>query len=98
MPEKKKPVLPMYGFVNDRRVSNQEYIDSIPDDDPWKVPMQAAMVLLDAIDPDWKIEQFKEKFGAPRLYIRGNARAQELVPYIELACMQAAVQKRRRAR
>lgn len=35
----------------------------------WQVPVGEAALALDAIYPDWKLDQVKEKFGGLRFYI-----------------------------
>lgn len=62
-----------YGFCNpafydQEPVTNQEYLDTIPDDDPWKPVLVEGFAELDAKFPGWSVVQIKEKFFQCRFY------------------------------
>ena len=86
-----------YGFCNpafygQEPVTNQQYIDTIPDDDPWKPIIVAGAARLDEQFPGWKIGQIKEKFGGCRFYAdpsspeRWTSEFQAVLSAIEREC------------
>lgn len=80
-----------YGFCNPAfrdqdPVSNQEYLATIPDTDPWYPVLVEGFKLLDLIDPEWRVQQIKEKFGECRFYLSGNEAARRAAFFIERAC------------
>jgi hypothetical protein len=68
MPYEKYTFPQTYGWVNVGGVTNEEYLASIPDTDPWKPAIVACHEDLVKIDPEYRISQIKEKFGGLRYY------------------------------
>lgn len=63
-----------YGFCNpayadSRQLTNDEYLSTISDDDPWKDTLVSGAAVLDVVVPGWSIVQIKEKFNECRFYI-----------------------------
>lgn len=63
-----------FGFCNpayadSRQLTNDEYLSTIPDDDPWKDTLTSGAAVLDVVVPGWSIVQIKEKFNECRFYI-----------------------------
>ena len=78
-------------YSNQEPMSNQEYIDTIPDDDPWKPIIQRGAERLDAEFPGWKVEQIKLKFNECRFYAsppeaQWTVEFQNLLSAIEQEC------------
>lgn len=62
-----------YGWCNpalyaQEPVSNEVYLATIPESDPWYGAIVAGVARLDEEFPGWKIRQIKEKFGELRFY------------------------------
>ena len=53
--------------------------------DGWYGLFSATCAAITAVDPDAKLEQVKEKFGALRIYLEGNDLAREAARWAEKA-------------
>lgn len=67
-------------------LTNEQYVSTIPDGDPWKAVILENLPRLYAADPNWKVEQIKEKFNECRFYIDGNEEARKVASDIERLC------------
>ena len=76
-----------YGWVKTEDESNDEYLDSIPSDDPWRQLILDTHDRLLHLDPDYEITQLKEKFGSLTYYF--NSYLAQQIPEI-MTAMHAA--------
>lgn len=72
-----------YGWVKADGESNEEYLASIPVDDPWRKTILQLHEKLVHLDPDYQIDQIKEKFGELRFYY--DSKLEEAIPEISAA-------------
>lgn len=63
-----------YGRVNggEKRISNAEYLATIPETDSWHEVILECDRLLSVIDPNYQISQIKSKFGGLRYYFNSE--------------------------
>lgn len=79
-------------FYGQDPISNEEYLATLPESDPWFEPLKAGFARLDAEFPGWKVAQIKEKFWECRFYAAPPKGLEDRKPFwdacreIEVAC------------